>query len=130
MGQSGPPQLGGPLPGPLPLFNSYNWWNMDISAAPVDSNSNNYLSHYGLTTPLHPDFGGNACNPPCYDTYGFPYITVPGNQPCVPVDFSAGYPDQSDGVPPSSTVAPCFYPIPSQAATQPYWVEGGDPGNV
>ena len=30
------PVAGGTLPGPLPLFPAANWWNLDISAAPVD----------------------------------------------------------------------------------------------
>jgi hypothetical protein len=128
--QSGPPQLGGPLPGPMPLFTPGNWWNINVASAPVDPNSDTYLSHYGLTERLHPDFGGDACSLPCTDTYGFPYITVPSSQARVPVDFSDGYPDQSDGVPPGDTVAPNFYPIPGEAATEPHWVEGGAPGNV
>ena len=28
--------IGGPLPDPLPLFPSDNWWNLDISGAPTD----------------------------------------------------------------------------------------------
>jgi hypothetical protein len=47
------------MPGPLPLFPEDNWWNVDVSAAPVDTNSGPYLSFIGLTKGLHPDFGGN-----------------------------------------------------------------------
>jgi hypothetical protein len=36
--------LGGSLPGPLPLFPADNWWNVDISAAPLDPNSSAYIS--------------------------------------------------------------------------------------
>ncbi|HET8564795.1 MAG TPA: hypothetical protein VFM35_13050, partial [Candidatus Binatia bacterium] len=34
----------GPLPQPLPLFPSDNWWNLDISSWPVDPNSSSYLA--------------------------------------------------------------------------------------
>ena len=54
--------LNGPLPGPLPLFPRDNWWNLDISTAPVDPNSANYIAfiNNGSTRRLHPDFGGNV----------------------------------------------------------------------
>ena len=32
-------ERGGALPGPLPLFPPGNWWNADVSAAPVDPSS-------------------------------------------------------------------------------------------
>jgi hypothetical protein len=34
-----PAERNGALPGPLPLFPADNWWNLDISAAPVDPRS-------------------------------------------------------------------------------------------
>jgi len=40
------------------------------------------------------------------------------------------YADESDGVDHSTNTSFPFYPIPSEAITQPYWIEGGDPGNV
>ncbi len=51
---------GGPLPGPLPLFPPDNWWNTDISTAPVDTASATYISFVGATKGLHPDFGGDV----------------------------------------------------------------------
>src|SRR3979411_3066148 len=47
---------------PLPLFPSNNWWNLDISAAPVDPGSATYISfiNNGGTRHLHPDFGGEV----------------------------------------------------------------------
>ena len=33
------PVQGGALPGPLPLFPPDNWWNVDVSGAPVDGGS-------------------------------------------------------------------------------------------
>ena len=52
--------VSGPLPGPLPLFPSTNWWNQDISSAPVDPGSAAYINFIGSTRQLHPDFGGEA----------------------------------------------------------------------
>ena len=53
-------QLGGPLPGPLPLFPRSNWWNLDISAAPIDPGSDAFISFIGTGRSAHPDFGGEA----------------------------------------------------------------------
>jgi hypothetical protein len=47
------------------LFPTSNWWNLDVSAAPVDSNSAGYIDFISGRTPsnpgavrhLHPDFG-------------------------------------------------------------------------
>ena len=43
---------GGALPGPLPLFPRSNWWNTDISRAPVDSNSSNFITFIGSANVL------------------------------------------------------------------------------
>ena len=51
--------LGGPLPGPLPLFPADNWWNVDVAAAPVDPRSAAFIAWIGNDA-LHPDFGGDA----------------------------------------------------------------------
>ena len=40
------------------------------------------------------------------------------------------YSDESDGVEHSTDISFPFYPIPPAAMTQPFWIEGGDPGNV
>ena len=67
---------GGPLPGPPPLFPADNWWNADISSAPLDPQSAAFISFIGNDA-LHPDFGGDdAESPP--GIYGIPYIVVPG----------------------------------------------------
>ncbi len=120
-------QLGGLLPGPLPLFPLSNWWNLDISTAPVDPNSSNYISFIGTSRSAHPDFGGEA-SPGSVDIYGFPYIVVDGSTPKQTVQFE--YSDESDGVNHTTDVSYPFYPIPAQAATTPHWIEGGAPGNV
>ena len=41
------PVEGGALPGPLPLFPPDNWWNVDVSAAPVDPSSAAFISFIG-----------------------------------------------------------------------------------
>jgi hypothetical protein len=120
-----PAQPGGPLPGPLPLFPADNWWNVDVSQAPVDPRSDAFLDFIGRGTRLHPDFGGDAPDFP--ETYGMIYVSVPGSsQPLVPVTF-VEFPDESDAGAPGR---PAGYPIPEQAKTQPKWIEGGYPGNV
>lgn len=48
------------LPAPLPLFPRTNWWNVDISQAPVDPSSAGFISFIGTTRRLHPDFGGEV----------------------------------------------------------------------
>jgi hypothetical protein len=119
-----PAQPGGALPGPLPLFPADNWWNMDISAAPVDPGSASYINAIGRNTPLHPDFGGNGDSFP--EVYGLIYLVVPGTQPLVPVTF-VEYGDESDAGAPGR---PAGYPIPEEAKTQARWMEPGHPGNA
>ncbi len=124
---------GGALPAPLPLFPDDNWWNLDISNWPVDSNSASYIAfiNNGGTRRLHPDLGGDASSvQEPYAIYGMPYAVVSGvtNADLVAVDFL--YSDESDGVDHATDVSFPFYPIPPEAITQPYWIEGGDPGNV
>ena len=110
----------GPLPGPLPLFPADNWWNLDISQAPVASQSQQLINFIGATKGIHPDFGGLE-SPGSQNIYGMPYVVVGSDQPKRTVFFD--YDDESDGhgVP--------YYPIPDEAITQPYWIEGGPPGN-
>jgi uncharacterized repeat protein (TIGR01451 family) len=113
---------GGPLPSPLPLFPATNWWNLDISTAPVDPSSASFISFIGGDQ-VHPDFGGTVGgNPATPEIYGFPYIVVNGTQPKKTVTFVA-YGSESDGV------GVPFYPIPDQAITTAHWIEGGPPGN-
>jgi hypothetical protein len=87
--------LGGRRP-----FPADNPWNRDVSAAPLDPNSERYIASIGADAPLHPDFGAR---------YGIPYAVVPGTQPKVPVTFQ--YADESDPGP---------YPVPPDAP-----IEGG-----
>lgn len=130
--QQCPPEVpvqGAPPPGPLPLFPADNWWNTDISAAPVDPKSSSYISFINNGAPrhLHPDFGGEV-RPGSESIYGFPWAIVNGTQPKQKVKFR--YWDESDGVNLDTGKPIAFYPIPAQAITQPHWVEGGAPANI
>ncbi|WP_394837181.1 hypothetical protein LVJ94_09765 [Pendulispora rubella] len=95
---------GGAINSNCTVFPADNPWNRDISNAPVDPNSDQYVASLGRDKKLHPDFGSNP-------SYGIPYIVVPGTQPKLPVRFEE--PRESDPGP---------YPIPLNAP-----VEGGNP---
>jgi hypothetical protein len=97
------------------LFPSDNWWNQDISAAPIDAQSDAFIDYIGRTRALHPDFG-----PP---PYGIPYLGVGGSEPRTPVTF-VDYGGESD----AGFGAESGYPIPEAARTQPNHIEGGQPG--
>lgn len=97
------------------LFPGDNWWNQDVSRAPLDSQSNAFIDFIGRTRTLHPDFG-----PP---PYGIPYVGVSGSQARVPVTF-VSYGSESD----SAFRGETGYPIPDQARTEPNFIEGGVPG--
>jgi hypothetical protein len=105
-----------------PLFPANNWWNLDVSAAPVDTRSSALISWISgrsasnttAVRRLHPDFGG----PP----YGIPYVVVDGTTPRVTVTFD--YDDESD----TGINGLNGYPIPAEARTQPNYIEGGVAG--
>ena len=97
-----------------PVFPADNWWNTDISAAPIDPSSASFIAFIGGTRSLHPDFGGEE-SPGSTGIYGFPYAVVSGGQAKQAVTFD--YWDESDGVGPNGQGVP-FYPIPSQAIAQ------------
>ena len=117
------PALADPQQGcclPNQLFPSDNPWNQDITWAPVDWRSDDFiwfLNRGGAVRP-HPDFGGNVAGDSDRN-YGFPYIVVDGWQPRVPVDFD--YPSISDQV---------GYPIPDDAIWNAHWIQGGLPGQI
>jgi hypothetical protein len=105
-----------------PVFPATNWWNQDVSAAPVDPRSAEliaWISNRTASNPtavrcLHPDFG-----PP---PYGIPYVVVDGAQARAPVAFE--YADESD----TGISGLAGYPIPAEARTLPNYIEGGVPG--
>ena len=123
------PVEGAAPPGALPVFPADNWWNTNVSAAPIDPNSANFIAfiNNGGTRRLHPDFGGEA-SPGGVDIYGMPYAIVDGSQAKQAVTFQ--YWDESDGVDYSTRQGIPFYPLPAQAITQSHWVEGGAAANV
>jgi hypothetical protein len=98
------------------VFPADNWWNLDVSGAPVDSQSQAIIGWIGGTRILHPDFG-----PP---PYGIPYAGVGANQARLPVTFTP-YGSESDSGAPGQ---PPGYPIPGVARTQPNYIEGAVPG--
>lgn len=108
-------ELGGSLGGGQ-VFPPDNWWNLDITAAPLDPGSAGYISFIGATRRLHPDFGPSP--------YGIPYVVVSGDQPLVQPVWTA-YGDESDDGAPGR---PPGYPIPLEAKTQPNYIEGAAPG--
>jgi hypothetical protein len=118
-----PPALTGSLAG-RQVFPNTNWWNLDISRAPLDPNSAAYInfvsgrvgSNTTATRRLHPDFGPSP--------YGIPYVVVSGDQPRV-VPVWTAYGDESDDAAPGQ---PPGYPIPEEAKTQANYIEGAVPG--
>jgi hypothetical protein len=93
-------------------FPADNAWNTDISAAPVDPNSDNLIASIGLTTGLHPDFGSGTY---ARAIIGIPYVVVSSAQPPVKIVFNQ-YGDQSDPGP---------YPVPPDAPIEGYKPSGG-----
>jgi hypothetical protein len=106
--------LNDPLSG-RQLFPGSNWWNQDITSAPVDPSSSALIAFIGATRGLHPDFG-----PP---PYGIPYVGVGGTQTRVPVAF-VSYGSESD----SGFGGVTGYPIPDEAKLLSNYIEGGVPG--
>ena len=88
-------------------FPASSLWNTDISAAPVDSNSDNIINFIGSTVTLHPDFGAGTYQK---QTIGIPYQVVSGAQAKVAISLGA-YASESDPGP---------MPIPSNALIEGY----------
>src|SRR5688572_15714172 len=86
----------GPLPQPLPLFPNDNWWNVDITNAPVDPNTASWQTYIGGEG-MHPDFGAEGDSEP--EIYGIPFISVPGTQPLKAVTWSTDWDQSDDGAP-------------------------------
>jgi len=83
------------------IFPANNIWNTPIDTLPVDANSSAYINTIGADDNLFPDFGSGIWPPDTGGPIGIPYVTVPGDQPLVDIDFD--YADESDPGP---------YPIP------------------
>jgi hypothetical protein len=97
------------------LFPADNWWNRDISSAPIDPQSEALITFVGRTRTAHPDFG-----PP---PYGIPYLSVGGADARVPITF-VDYGDESD----NGFGGVTGYPVPDAARTQANFIEGSAPG--
>ena len=97
------------------LFPPDNWWNQDITAAPIDPQSDAFINFVGRTRGLHPDFG-----PP---PYGIPYVGVGSAEVRSPITF-VEYGDESD----TGLGSEIGYPLPEAAKTQANFIEGGVPG--
>jgi glucose/arabinose dehydrogenase len=95
-----PPYLSG-----CPVFDRKNFWNTPVDTLQVHAQSNAWVTTIGMAAPTHPDFGAFDGT----DPIGIPFITVPGNQPRVPMVFDE--PDESEPGP---------YPYPPNAP-----IEGG-----
>jgi hypothetical protein len=91
-------------------FPSDNLWNKDVSASPVDANSNAIINFIGTTVSVHADFGAGQYQG---STIGIPYTVVGVQQSLTPIDYQA-YGDESDPGPmPISLSAPIEgYPNP------------------
>ena len=92
-----------------------NWWNLDVSGAPLDPNSDEIITtiqgYESSVGGLHPDFTPN---------FGIPYAVVGDETPLVPVEFR----NRSE----SDTGAPGYptgYPIPADAITNHRFRENG-----
>jgi hypothetical protein len=97
----------GPRAYSCPILPASNPLNRDISKAPVDPNSANYIAAIGASLHLHADFGSNP-------SYGIPYAVVGPHQPKVPIYFDE-YGEESDRGP---------YPMPPNAPVEGAGEEG------
>src|SRR6266849_2303763 len=91
-------------------FQSTSLWNTDISNAPVDPNSANYINFIGSTVTLHPDFGSGTFH---NQTIGIPYHVVAGTQAKVNVTLGAFASESDPGpepIPPNALIE--GYPKP------------------
>ncbi len=120
------PQQGGWIPDRL--FPWDNWWNVDVSGAPVDWRSDDLLSAAGRWRQWHPDVGGIFWDDLGERNWGMPYISVDWWQERVPVEFV--WPSISDGVDHSTQQSYPFYPIPIEAIWNSHWIQGGLPGYI
>lgn len=93
-----------------------NWWNLEVTDAPVDPNSDDYIAFIGNDMRTHPDFA----KPP----YGIPYIVVPGDQPLEPITY-VKYGNESDS---EWSGRPGGFPIPVEARTEENWIQQSVPG--
>jgi hypothetical protein len=88
-------------------FQATSLWNTDVSNAPVDPNSANYIDFIGSSVTLHADFGAGKSQG---QTIGIPYQVVARKQAKVKVTLRAFASDSDRGP----------QPIPSDALIEGY----------
>lgn len=88
-------------------FTASSLWNTDISAAPVDPNSVNYINFIGSAAAVHADFGAGTYQ---NQSIGIPYQVVSGTQAKATIKLGA-YASDSDPGP---------MPVPSNALIEGY----------
>lgn len=104
--------VGASLGGKLP-FPEESPWNQRIDDESVDPMSKTIISSIGIGKNLHPDFGSGTWDGA---PIGIPYVVVTGDQPKVPIVYTA-YGDESDPGP---------YPIPPGAPIEGHPNQEGD----
>jgi hypothetical protein len=97
----------GPREYTCPILPASNPLNQDISKAPVDPNSANYIASIGEGVHLHADFGTKP-------SYGIPFAVVGPHQPKVPIRFTE-FGEESNPGP---------YPVPPDAPVEGAGEEG------
>lgn len=103
----------GMTPGQLTSLNGFvpfpttSLWNTDISSAPTDPNSDNFINYIGAAVSVHPDFGSGKW---AGHSIGIPYQIVSGSQAEAAIQLEA-YADESDPGP---------MPVPSNALIEGY----------
>lgn len=124
------------------VFPADNWWNIDISSAPVDSRSQQFIDFVREDSKswgeqmdrFHPDMGSGVklnADGSVRDPYGLPYVVVSGDQPLQKIHFKtrsdtpAGYPEESDH---EWSGRPGGYPIPDEVRDDWGWIQHGTPG--
>lgn len=103
---------------------SNNWWNLNISSAPVDANSQAYIDWISRRDEENPDARQRLHPDMAAPPWGIPYIGVSGDQPLESVSFTQ-YGRESDAGAPGR---PAGYPIPEAARDQPNYIENASAG--
>lgn len=94
--------------GSCPVLPANNIWNTPVNTLPLDPKSSAYVASIGSNAIVHADFGSGTWDG---GPIGIPFVSVPGTQPRVAINYTA-YGDESDAGP---------FPIPADAP-----VEGGN----
>lgn len=79
------------------IFPADNIWNAPVDQLPLDPMSATYINSISSDgdTFLHPDFGSGDWPPGSGAPIGIPYVSVPGTQPLIDINFIA-YGGESD----------------------------------